>query len=46
VAERLSDYYADVYLRGCGELVKQSTEVDDSDPEIVVITVRAYKPGA
>lgn len=40
------EYYAEVYLRGCGELVQQDITVDDNDPEIVVIIIRAYKPGA
>ena len=40
------EYYAEVYLRGCGELIQQNVQVDDSDPEIVVVTIRAYKPGA
>lgn len=40
-----NEYYAEVYLRGCGELVQEAVFVDDSDPEIVVITVRALKPG-
>lgn len=39
-----SDYYADVYKTGCGELVQESCEVDESDPDIVVLTIRAYKP--
>lgn len=39
-----NEYYALVYLRGCGELIQQRVLVDDSDPEIVVITVHAHKP--
>jgi hypothetical protein len=40
------EYYAEVYLRGCGELAQQDVQVDDSDPEVVVLVIRAYKPGA
>jgi hypothetical protein len=40
------EYYAEVYLRGCGELVQRDVQVDDSDPEFVVLVIRAYKPGA
>lgn len=40
-----SDYYALVYLRGCGELIQQGDiEVDESDPEVLTVTVRVYKP--
>jgi hypothetical protein len=43
-------YYADVYLRGCGELIKAETLVEDGEslvvkrPGMVKITVYAYKP--
>lgn len=40
------EYYALVYLRGCGELVQQGTVVDDSDPAVVILTIYALKPGA
>jgi hypothetical protein len=40
------EYYAEVYLRGCGELVQQGMIVDDSDPAVVIVTVYALKPGA
>lgn len=42
-------YYADVYLRGCGELIKTrqivEDDVDEDGNELVKITVWAYKPG-
>jgi hypothetical protein len=38
------EYYALVYLRGCGEMIQQGDiEVDDSDPEVVTITVRVIR---
>jgi len=40
-----SDYYALVYLRGCGELIQQGDiEVDESDPDVLTVTVRVFKP--
>lgn len=43
----MADHYsAYVHLDGCGELVSKSVLVDDSDPEVVVVVVTAYKPGA
>jgi hypothetical protein len=43
----MADHYsAYVHLDGCGELINQSVQVDDSDPAVVVVTVVAYKPGA
>lgn len=41
-----SDYYALVYLRGCGELIQaEDIEVDESDPEVLTVTVRVLRPG-
>jgi hypothetical protein len=39
------EYYAQVYLRDCGEMIVVSTEADlDSDPVLGTITVRFIKP--
>lgn len=40
-----SDYYALVYLRGCGELIQQGDiQVDESDPEVLTFTIRVFRP--
>jgi hypothetical protein len=41
------EYYADVYLRGCGEMIKVKTEVDlEGDPVLGKLTVWFVKPEA
>jgi hypothetical protein len=40
-----NEYYALVYLRGCGELIQSGgIEVDESDPEVLTVTVRVLRP--
>lgn len=40
-----SEYYALVYLRGCGELIQTGDiKVDESDPEVLTVTVRVLRP--